>query len=100
MEIIVVDNASSDGSPEMVAGEFPSVRLIHSGGNLGFAKANNIGMRVSRGRYLGLVNSDVEVLDDCLSQLIQRMESHPRIWQHSLTKSPTTCLNRIRRALT
>ncbi len=79
MEIIVVDNASSDGSSEMVASEFPSVRLIHSGGNLGFAKANNIGMRLSRGRYLGLVNSDVEVLDDCLSRLIEGMDNHPRI---------------------
>ena len=41
MEIIVVDNASSDGSPEAVEREFPAVRLIRTGSNLGFAKANN-----------------------------------------------------------
>jgi GT2 family glycosyltransferase len=44
MEIIVVDNASTDGSPECVESRFPHVRLIRSGANLGFAKGNNQGM--------------------------------------------------------
>jgi GT2 family glycosyltransferase len=79
MEIIVVDNDSSDGSPEMVERDFPSVRLIRSGGNLGFAKANNIGMRISKGRYLALINSDVEVLGDCLGRLIDYCEEHPKV---------------------
>ena len=57
MEIIVVDNDSSDGSPEAVERDFPAVRLVRSGGNLGFARANNIGIRMSKGRYLALVNS-------------------------------------------
>jgi GT2 family glycosyltransferase len=77
MEVIVVDNDSSDGSPEMVERDFPSVRLIRSGANLGFAKANNIGIRVSKGRYLGLINSDVEVLGDCISRLVDYCEHHP-----------------------
>jgi hypothetical protein len=77
MEIIVVDNASSDGSPEAVQREFPSVRLICTGSNLGFARANNIGMRASKGRYLGLINSDVEVLGDCISRLVDYCEHNP-----------------------
>ena len=77
MEIIVVDNNSSDGSPEVVERDFPSVRLIRSGGNLGFAKANNIGMRLSKGRYLGLINSDVEVLGNCIGRLLEYCERHP-----------------------
>ncbi len=79
MEIIVVDNASTDGSPELVEGSFPHVRLIRNSANLGFAKANNIGMRVSKGRYFGLINSDVEVLDNCLVRLIKHMDQNPRL---------------------
>src|SRR5580704_17750083 len=60
MEIIVVDNDSSDGSPEAVEARFPHVQLICSGGNLGFAKANNLGVSHSRARYLAFINSDVK----------------------------------------
>ena len=59
---------------------FPSVRLIRTGGNLGFAKANNIGMRMSKGRYLGLINSDVEVLGDCIPQLVGRICERSPSW--------------------
>ncbi len=75
-EIIVVDNASSDGSAEMVRERFPQVRLIVNGENLGFAKANNIGIRQSHGRYLALVNSDVEVLPGCMGLMIGYMGKH------------------------
>ena len=68
-EVIVVDNASTDGSPEMVTERFPWVILIQTGENLGFSKGNNIGINRSRGKYLALVNSDVNVLPDCLDQL-------------------------------
>src|SRR5215831_809242 len=77
MEIIVVDNASSDGSPDVVTKEFPHVRLIQTGANLGFAKANNIGIAASTGRYLALVNSDVKVLNDCITRLVDYCEEHP-----------------------
>jgi hypothetical protein len=78
MEIIVVDNASSDGSQEMVEGKFPQVKLIRSSENLGFAKANNLGFQQSAGRYVALVNSDVEVLPGCLSTLAEYLDQYPR----------------------
>ena len=78
MEVIVVDNASTDGSPELVQQRFPNVRLIQTGANLGFAKGNNVGIRESRGRYLCLVNSDVRVLTGCITRLVDFMEGHPK----------------------
>jgi GT2 family glycosyltransferase len=77
MEIIVVDNASSDGSPESVEQGFPNVRLIRNEANLGFAKANNLGIAQSRGRYLALINSDVKVLPDCITRLVDYCAQHP-----------------------
>jgi GT2 family glycosyltransferase len=76
MEIIVVDNASSDGSPDSVESKYPNVRLIRNTENLGFAKANNIGVSASTGKYLCLVNSDVEVLPDCITRLVEYCEEH------------------------
>jgi GT2 family glycosyltransferase len=78
-EIIVVDNASSDGSIECVQTRFPHVRLICNDANLGFAKANNIGIAQSAGRYVCLVNSDVKVLKDCITRLVDYCESHPKV---------------------
>jgi GT2 family glycosyltransferase len=78
-EIIVVDNASTDRSAEEVRAGFPNVKLIQNAKNLGFAKANNIGINSSSGRYVALVNSDVEILDNCLSKLVAYMDSHPEI---------------------
>lgn len=79
MEIIVVDNASSDGSPAMVESAFPQVRLLCNSANLGFAKANNVGIRNSAGRYVCLVNSDVKVLPECITRLVDYCEAHPRV---------------------
>jgi GT2 family glycosyltransferase len=79
MEIIVVDNASSDGSPELVESRFPRVRLIRNQVNLGFAKANNLGTAASSGRYVCLINSDVKVLPDCISRLVDYSEQHPDV---------------------
>ncbi|MCX7013765.1 MAG: glycosyltransferase family 2 protein [Candidatus Sumerlaeota bacterium] len=78
-EAIVVDNASSDGSIEMVETEWPAVRLLQTGANLGFAAGNNIGIRASRGRYLFLVNPDVEILSGCVDSLIAFMDSNPEV---------------------
>jgi N-acetylglucosaminyl-diphospho-decaprenol L-rhamnosyltransferase len=77
-ETIVVDNASSDGSAEMVAMSFPGVALIRNERNLGFAAANNQAMAVSRGRYLLLLNSDAVLLPTTLPALLTFMEQHPR----------------------
>lgn len=76
-EVIVVDNDSSDGSPEAVVQRFPWVTLIQSGTNLGFAKGNNLGIRNSRGRYIALVNSDVKVFPACLDQLAEFLDANP-----------------------
>ena len=78
IQIIVVDNASSDDSSAMVRARFPHVKLIQNSANLGFAKANNIGIQASTGNYVALVNSDVHVLHDCLQQLVAYAEANPR----------------------
>ncbi len=61
MEIIVVDNASADGSADMVASTFPSVKLIRNLDNVGFSRANNQGIEASSGEYVLLLNPDTEV---------------------------------------
>jgi len=78
-EIIVVDNASTDGSCYAVESQFPQVRLIRNAENLGFAKANNVGVHESRGRYLCLVNSDIIVLDNCIGGLMKFMDENPSV---------------------
>ncbi|MCO5050843.1 MAG: glycosyltransferase family 2 protein [Verrucomicrobiae bacterium] len=75
-EIIVVDNASADGSPDMVQECFPEVTLIRAGQNLGFARANNLGIKHATGSYLALVNSDVVVHPGCFEELTNYLESH------------------------
>jgi GT2 family glycosyltransferase len=78
-EIIVVDNASQDGSPEAVENEFPHANVLRNKTNLGFAKANNLGIAQSRGRYLFLINSDIKVLPGCISIMVDYMDTHPAI---------------------
>jgi hypothetical protein len=79
MEIIVVDNNSMDASPEFILENFPHVKLIQNNSNVGFAQANNTGIKNSNGKYLCLMNSDVEVLDGCLNQLFNYVEQNPKI---------------------
>lgn len=79
MEIIVVDNASSDGSPDAVRALYQQVKVIETGSNLGFAKANNIGIRECNGKYVALLNSDVTILDGCLNGLQDYMNSNPGV---------------------
>lgn len=76
-EVIVLDNASTDGSAEMVATEFPEVRLIRNPKNLGYARANNIGIAASAGRYVLLLNSDTVVPPGAFEGLVAFMETHP-----------------------
>jgi GT2 family glycosyltransferase len=73
-EIIVVDNNSSDNSVEYVKNNFPDVQLICLDNNYGFAKANNIGIKASKGNYISLINSDIIVLDNCIDNLINHLE--------------------------
>jgi GT2 family glycosyltransferase len=78
-EVIVVDNASQDGSPEMVEEEFPEVDLIRAGDNLGFARANNLAMKHAKGSIFALVNSDVIVHPGCLERLAGFLDQHPDV---------------------
>jgi N-acetylglucosaminyl-diphospho-decaprenol L-rhamnosyltransferase len=78
-EAIVVDNASSDGSAEMVAAVFPRVRLVTSPENLGFARGNNGAIPLSRGRYVLFLNPDTEVVGNALAAMVACMEDHPEI---------------------
>lgn len=79
MEIIVVDNASRDGSVEMLKREFPSVQVIENEANYGFARAANIGIRASSGRYVLLLNPDTEVQPHAFSTFIRFADENPGI---------------------
>ena len=77
MEILVVDNASSDGSALMVAAEFPAVRLIASAINLGYAEGNNLALTQATGDALLLLNPDVVVHAESLTRAAEFAASHP-----------------------
>lgn len=79
LEVILVDNASADGSAEMTREEFPDVRVFVQERNEGFAHANNRGIRASRGRHVLILNSDTEIVDDALERMRDHMEAHPDI---------------------
>jgi hypothetical protein len=78
-EIIVVDNASTDGSAALVKKQFPQMKLITNDTNLGFAKGTNIGIRQSKGKYICLINSDVVVKKDCISRAARFMDDNARV---------------------
>lgn len=78
-EIIVIDNASSDGSPDMVEKDFPETILIRNVENKGFAAANNQGFETSSGRHVLLLNSDTVVHGDALKETVQYLDDHPDI---------------------
>jgi GT2 family glycosyltransferase len=69
VEVILVDNASTDGTAEAVRSRFPSVHLIANKTNIGFAAATNCGVSVSHGTYLAIVNPDVMLMSGCLTTL-------------------------------
>lgn len=74
-EVIVVDNGSEDGSPEMVKKKFPRVLLIPNKDNLGFAKANNQGIKIAKGEYILLLNSDTYLIENSLEKLVKKARS-------------------------
>lgn len=76
-EVIVVDNASTDGSAEMIRSEFPQVRLLALDENVGFAAANNRAATEAGGRYILLLNPDTVVLDGAIDTLVAFAEAHP-----------------------
>jgi GT2 family glycosyltransferase len=78
-ETIVVDNASRDGSADMVATEFPAVRLIRSKVNLGFAAANNRAFDIASGRYIVLLNTDAFLRPGALRLSVEHMDDNPQV---------------------
>ncbi len=76
-EVIIVDNASDDGSVEFISEKFPEVRLIVNKKNLGFSRANNIGLNAASGKYLLLLNPDTLVSEDTFSKMIEFFEQNP-----------------------
>jgi N-acetylglucosaminyl-diphospho-decaprenol L-rhamnosyltransferase len=78
IQVIVLDNASSDGSAEMVEQEFPETRLIRSQENLGFARGNNQAATQASGEYLLLLNSDARLQPGALEELLSFAQQHPQ----------------------
>ncbi len=76
-EVIVVDNASRDGTAAMIRSRFPDVKLIVNNDNPGFARANNQAALISKGKYVLFLNPDTIIPEDCLSECIRFMESNP-----------------------
>lgn len=77
VEVIVIDNASTDGSAEMIAADFPDCVLIRNATNRGFAAANNQGFAVARGRHVLLLNTDTLIHGRVLPDSVAWMDAHP-----------------------
>ncbi|HMB69017.1 MAG TPA: glycosyltransferase, partial [bacterium] len=75
-EVIVVDNASSDGSPQMVEREFPQARVLANGENCGYSRAVNQAIREARGRYVLVLNPDIEVIPGAIDVLAAHLDAH------------------------
>jgi len=75
-EIIVVDNASTDGSVDTIKSSFPDVKIIANSGNLGFSAANNRAIKIAKGKYIFLLNPDTIVYQSSLDTLIAYLDDH------------------------
>ena len=78
VEWLVVDSGSTDGTPDAIERELPGVTVIRRP-NIGFAAANNVGLRVARGRYMLLLNPDLEIVEGTLAQLVAEMDQRPEV---------------------
>jgi GT2 family glycosyltransferase len=76
-EIIVIDNASDDGSVEIIKEKFPAVKLIENNINIGFGRANNQGLALAKGKYILFINPDCLVSEDTFDKMISFFEEHP-----------------------
>ncbi len=75
--LIVIDNASDDGSVEVIKEKFPSVKLIENRINVGFGRANNQGLAIAKGKYILFINPDCIVSEDTFDNMISFFESNP-----------------------
>lgn len=78
LEVTVVDNGSSDGSPQMIREQFPDVRVMQNAENVGFARACNQGIAATTAAYVLLLNSDARLVAGTLRALLSLAEAHPR----------------------
>lgn len=78
-EIIVVDNASSDGSVEMIKNKFKKVKRIQNATNIGFAKGNNIGSEHAKGEFLLFLNSDTELVDNSIEKMVHILKTDEKV---------------------
>jgi GT2 family glycosyltransferase len=79
LEVCVVDNGSADGTLEMLARDFPEVRVHAAGRNLGFGRATNVGIRGTTGRLVLALNPDVYVTPGALEAMLELMDAHPEV---------------------
>jgi GT2 family glycosyltransferase len=79
LDVIVIDSASTDDTAQMIRREFPAVRLIEPGANIGFSKGNNLGIEASTGRYLLILNPDTRVRGQALGELVSYLDTHPEV---------------------
>jgi GT2 family glycosyltransferase len=78
-EVFVVDNASTDGSRTAVEKRFPEVNFIQNQMNLGFAKANNQALKLSKGNYVLLLNPDTQIKKGAIEEMVLFMNAHPKV---------------------
>ena len=79
VQTIVVDNASSDKSREMIENSFPEVRVIDAGANIGFGKANNMAIPHADTPFILFLNPDTAVIDDSINRMIHFMQTNPNV---------------------
>ena len=77
-EVIVVDNGSTDGSPDLVRRDFPHVKLIVNSDNLGFAAANNKAIEKANGKYIVFLNTDTTLINGAVERMVEFMNNHPQ----------------------
>ncbi len=77
LEVIVVDNGSTDGSPDLIQSEFPEVRLLKTGRNLGIARGKNVGLRVATGTFVLVADDDVVVRPEQIEALVRIARENP-----------------------
>ena len=79
IELLMVDNASTDDSVDYMERNYPQVKIIHSGGNIGYSAGNNLGIEVAAGKYVLLLNNDIEVTPGWLEPIMEEFESDEQI---------------------